>query len=106
MNPSKRTSKGTFVIRIGNGFIVNSHSVRLDKLEPPIMGCQDPEQFIIDEAYAEIKDSPCYQDWKVTLTVEIEPWKGLSAYKLRQKRDELWSRLVAWNSRAGRRMAI
>jgi len=106
MNPSRRKSKAVFVIRIGNGFIVNSHSVRLDHLEPPIMGDQDPESWIIGEAYQDIKDSPCYKDWKVTITVDIEPWKGLPAHKLREQRELLWHRLVSWHKRAGMRMSL
>ena len=106
MNPSRRKAKATFVIRIGNGFIVNSHSVRLDKLEPPICGSQDPESFIINEAYHEMRESPCYKDWKLTITIDMEPWKGMSANKLRENREKLWYRLEAWYERAGLKMKM
>ena len=51
-NPSRRDyiNKATFIIRIGDGFIVDSTCVRLDTLEHDSpFGNNDPSSWIIDE---------------------------------------------------------
>ena len=95
-NPSKRSEKATFLIRIGNGFIVDSYCVRLDKLEPPMFGTNTPEDWIIELCSDLVRkhhpDESC--DYK-TFVVELE----IKALMRARKYDSSSANLRFKNSR-------
>jgi hypothetical protein len=76
LNPSKRNEKAKFLIHIGNGFIVDSYCVRLDKLEPPMFGANSPEDWLIEICHDYIyqrnpTDSCYYKSFIVELEVKL-----------------------------------
>ena len=99
-NPSKRNEKAKFLIHIGNGFIVNSCCVRLDKLEPPILGTYTPEDWLMelchDLIYQRNRNDSCYYksfivEVEVKYLTRAKRYDSSSAImRLKEAREKLW----------------
>lgn len=100
MNPSKRNAKAKFLIHIGNGFLVDSYCVRLDSLEPPILGTNTPEDWIMElchqHIYEKNKNDSCYYK-SFIIELEVKSLTRAKKYdssaatmKLLEDREKLW----------------
>lgn len=99
-NPSKRNEKAKFLIHIGNGFLVDSYCVRLDKLEPPMFGIGTPNDWLMElcgeyMSQRSPNDSCYYKSFIVEL--EIKYLNRAKKYdsssdliKLKESRENLW----------------
>jgi hypothetical protein len=101
-NPSKRNEKAKFLIHIGNGFIVDSFCVRLDKLEPPVFGIATPNDWLMELCneliYQRNRNDTC--NYK-SFIVELELKSITRAMKyddttkivgLKKSREKLWGK--------------
>lgn len=100
MNPSKRKERAKFLIHIGKGFIVPSYSIKTDTLEPPILGDNTPEAWLISLCNEVIQEkdphkSCFYKTFEIE--IEIKKLKHVPKFdsprvilKYKQKREGEW----------------
>jgi hypothetical protein len=101
-NPSKRNEKAKFLIHIGNGFVVSSYCLRLDRLEHSVFGVNTPDEWLMELCHDCVQKSnpndSCYYksfivEMEITSLTRAQKYDSSTVLlKLKEDKEKLWAK--------------